>query len=158
MHQNLIAGSALVTMLDARRLHVVHTESEMPSEILDLDYTQTAFGGRRAWFVCSKLGCGMRVAVLHATQRGFRCRHCMRLSYASTHEQPFDRVLRRIRTARFRLGASSPNLMEPFPEKPPGMHQRTYRAIETKELLSWSALQRHAIALTDNRQSPLKAP
>lgn len=124
-HQGAQPGRAMVTMLDAQRLHIIHFESDMPAEILDLTHTATAFGGQRAWFLCSKLGCGKRVAVLHATSKGFRCRHCTHLVYGSQFEQAADRALRRARQIRYKLGGGS-NLIQPFPPRPKGMHHSTY--------------------------------
>jgi hypothetical protein len=135
-HTGAQHGSATVTMLDIERLHIVHFESDMPAEILDLTYTATAFGGQRAWFLCSKLGCGKRVAVLHATPKGFRCRHCTHLVYSSQFEQPNDRVLRRARMIRERLGGSR-NLFDPFPSRPRGMHSIIYDKLLKQEMQFW---------------------
>lgn len=126
----------MVTMPDVGRLHIVHFDTDMPAEILELSYTATAFGGRRAWFQCSKLGCGKRVAVLHATPTGFRCRHCTHLGYASKFNQPRDRAMQGVRKIRERLGGGH-NLLEPFPEKPKGMHWRTYDVLFAGEVAFW---------------------
>lgn len=131
--QGQIPGHAVVTMLDSKRLQITHHDSDMPEEILDLSYSATAFGGRRAWFVCSKLGCGKRVAVLHAAIKGFRCRHCSHLAYKSQLEQPYDRLLRQARRARHRVGGND-NILLPFPEKPKGMHWCTYDALVQQEM------------------------
>jgi hypothetical protein len=142
-HTGPLPGSALVTMLDASRLHVMHYDSDMPAEVLDLDYTPTQFGGRRAWFVCSKLGCGRRVAILHATPKGFRCRHCTHLDYGSQFEQPYDRLLRKMRRIRHRLGGGT-NLIEPFSAKPKGMHWKEYDLLIRQERECWQALSARA--------------
>ncbi|MDP1524906.1 MAG: hypothetical protein Q8M20_03785 [Rhodocyclaceae bacterium] len=138
-HQGALPGKAMVTMLDAERLHIVHFESDMPEEILDLSYTATAFGGRRAWFQCTKLGCGRRVAVLHTTPEGFRCRHCTHLVYGSPFEQPYDRLLRRMRRIRHRLGGGN-NLIESPPVKPKGMHWKRYGELIRTEAEHWQAI------------------
>ncbi len=137
-------GSALATLLDAERLHIVHFNANMPAEVLDLTYTRTAFGGKRAWFVCSKLGCGKRVAILHATSKGLRCRHCTHLAYGSQVEQPYDRSLRAARRVRYRLGGSS-NLLEAFPDKPKGMHQTNYASLMLRENQLWRQIQNVAM-------------
>lgn len=131
--QDQLAGHAVVTMLDSNRLQITHHDSDMPEEILDLSYSETAFGGQRAWFVCSKLGCGKRVAVLHAAIKGFRCRHCSHLAYQSQLEQPYDRLLRQVRRARHHVGGDN-NILAPFPTKPKGMHWRTYDALAQQEM------------------------
>lgn len=137
--QESLPGSSMVTMLDAGRLHLTHFGVELPPEILDLTYTVTPFAGRRAWFACSQLGCGKRVAILHATPKGFRCRHCTHLVYGSQFEQPHDRLLRRMRKLRSRVGGSI-NLVDPFPGKPKGMHWMVYDKLLMRELHFWQAL------------------
>lgn len=131
--QGQLAGHAVVTMLDPKRLQITHHDTGMPDEILDLSYSATAFGGQRAWFVCSKLGCGKRVAVLHAAIKGFRCRHCSHLAYKSQLEQPYDRLLRQARRARHRVGGDN-NILAPLPPKPKGMHWRTYDRLASHEM------------------------
>ena len=53
------------------------------------------------------------------------CRACHDLAYASECESGEDRLRRRARTIRRRLGGSA-NLLDPFPDKPKGMHRSTY--------------------------------
>jgi hypothetical protein len=57
--------------------------------------------------------------------RYFLCRHCYDLRYESQREDKMDRALRRAQKIRKRLGGSA-NMMEPFPEKPKGIHVKTY--------------------------------
>ena len=58
-------------------------------------------------------------------QKSFLCRHYDDLSYQSQRENEMNRALRRAQKIRQRLGGSA-NMMEPFPEKPKGMHHETY--------------------------------
>jgi hypothetical protein len=55
----------------------------------------------------------------------FACRHCYRLAYASQQESAHQRGLGKSQKIRMRLGGS-PNMLEEFPDKPKGMHRRTY--------------------------------
>jgi hypothetical protein len=92
-------------------------------------WTPCNFGGKRRWFVCPGVVygryCGRRVAKLYLKQRYFLCRHCHSLTYGSQQESHRDRALRRARNIRRRLGGSA-NMTQPFPDKPKGMHWRTY--------------------------------
>jgi hypothetical protein len=92
-------------------------------------WTPCAFGGRRPWFRCDAYSdgqyCGWRVALLHSVGGPFACRHCQRLTYASQNETRTLRNIRRARKIRMRLGGGF-SFAEPFPEKPPRMHWRTY--------------------------------
>ena len=94
-------------------------------EPVSLSWTACNFGGERPWFVCPGAGCGWRVAVLYGPGRYFLCRHCYELVYGSQREDKTQRALRRAQKIRKRLGGSD-NMMEPFPEKPKGMHLNTY--------------------------------
>ena len=100
-------------------------EREDVSEPVPLSWTACNFGGERPWFICPGAGCGRRVAVLYGPRRYFLCRHCYELVYESQWENEMHRALRRARVIRERLGGSA-NMMEPFPEKPKGMHHDTY--------------------------------
>jgi hypothetical protein len=94
-------------------------------EPVPLEWTPCNFGGERPWFVCPGAGCGRRVAVLYGPGRYFLCRHCYGLSYQSQREDKMHRALRRAQKIRQRLGGTA-NMMEPFPDKPNGMHHDTY--------------------------------
>jgi hypothetical protein len=94
-------------------------------ETVELDWTPCNFGGERPWFICPGAGCGRRVAVLYGPGHYFLCRHCYDLPYESQNENEMYRALRRAQKIRDRLGGSV-NMMEPFPDKPKGMHWSTY--------------------------------
>lgn len=97
-------------------------EWEDVEQRVSLSYTSANFGGERPWFVCPH--CHRRCGKLYGGSR-FYCRKCWGLTYASQRERPHDRLLTRVQDLRTRLGGS-PNMLELFPEKPKGMHWRTY--------------------------------
>jgi hypothetical protein len=103
-------------------------EWEDVKEPVPLTWTACNFGGERPWFICPGAGCGRRVAVLYGPGRYFLCRHCYDLVYESQREDGMNRALRRAQAIRERLGGSA-NMMEPFPEKPNGMHLDTYMSM-----------------------------
>jgi hypothetical protein len=94
-----------------------------------ITWTPCSLGGRRPWFRCDAYYrgryCGRRVALLYSGGGPFACRHCRRLAYASQNETPTLRAINRVRKIRMRLGGGF-SFAEPFPEKPPRMHWRTY--------------------------------
>jgi len=94
-----------------------------------IEWTPCRFGGERPWFVCSvaanRVYCGRSVTKLYGAGRLFACRHCYRLAYASQQESAHRRGLGKSQKIRMRLGGS-PNMLEEFPDKPKGMHWRTY--------------------------------
>jgi hypothetical protein len=87
------------------------------------------FGGERPWFVCSVASngvyCGRLVTKLYGAGQLFACRHCYRLAYASQQESAHQRGLGKSQKIRMQLGGSA-NMLEEFPNKPKGMHWRTY--------------------------------
>jgi hypothetical protein len=103
-------------------------EWEEVREPVPLSWTACNFGGERPWFTCPGAGCGRRVALLYGPGRYFLCRHCYDLTYESQRESEMHRALRRAQTIRERLGGSA-NMRKPFPEKPKGMHWKTYERL-----------------------------
>jgi hypothetical protein len=101
------------------------TEWEEVQEPVELDWTPCTFGGEKPWFICPGAGCDRRVAVLYGPGRYFLCRHCYDLVYQSQRDNKMYRALHRAQKIRERLGGSA-NMMEPFPEKPKGMHHDSY--------------------------------
>jgi hypothetical protein len=118
---------AVVLLYRARSL--LATEWKAMEQRVPITWTNCHVGGRRPWFICpvhrNGRYCGQRVAVLYAAGELFACRRCYDLAYASQQEKPRFRNLRKLQKIRIRLGGS-PDPFEPFPEKPPGMHRRTY--------------------------------
>jgi hypothetical protein len=92
-------------------------------------WTPCRFGGERPWFICSVYAndtyCGRQVAKLYDAGRLFACRHCYRLAYASQQESAHRRGLWKAQKIRMRLGGSA-SMLDNFPDKPKGMHWRTY--------------------------------
>ena len=94
-----------------------------------ITWTACHLGGSRPWFICSVHSngryCGRRVAVLYIAGELFACRRCYGLAYASQREALHHRGVGKAQKIRMRLGGS-PNMFEEFPDKPKGMHWRTY--------------------------------
>jgi hypothetical protein len=94
-----------------------------------IGWTPCRFGGDRPWFVCSVASngvfCGRRVIKLYGAGRLFACRHCYRLAYTSQQESAHESGLWKSQKIRMRLGGSA-SMADLFPEKPKGMHWRTY--------------------------------
>jgi hypothetical protein len=103
-------------------------EWEEVREPVPLAWTACNFGGQRPWFVCPGAGCGRRVANLYGPGRYFLCRHCYDLVYESQRENGMYRALHKAQAIREGLGGSA-NMMEPFPERPKGMHWSTYNRL-----------------------------
>jgi hypothetical protein len=133
-------GGTDITRFNALRHGVLSRYTVLPWEstdeyravveaLVDIEWTSCRLGGERPWFVCSVAAngvyCGRRVTKLYGAGRLFACRHCYRLAYASQQESAHQRGLGKSQKIRMRLGGS-PNMLEEFPDKPKGMHRRTY--------------------------------
>jgi hypothetical protein len=113
-----------------------------------LVWTRCHLGGARPWFRCSatvgERPCGRRVAKLFwCGAPVFGCRQCCGLAYRSQQEIPRHRAIRRAQKLRMRLSGSA-NLLEPFPERPGGMHRITYYRLSAKAMEAqqrWIALE-----------------
>jgi len=102
-----------------------------------LEWTPCNYGGTRVWFRCPIWSCGRRVAVLYGNGM-FACRQCHQLAYESQREQPYSRALSHAQAIVERLSGA---WADGFPDKPKGMHWRTYsglfREYEDAQHRSW---------------------
>jgi hypothetical protein len=105
------------------------TEWKSVEQRVPITWTPCHLGGHRPWFICSVYSrgryCGRRVALLYAPGELFACRRCYDLAYESQHEAVHNRGLGKAQKIRMRLGGS-PSMLAHFPDKPRGMHWRTY--------------------------------
>ncbi len=121
--RGFVYGDRLI--LSYRHRSGLGSEWEDVKEPVSLEWTPCNFGGERPWFLCPGVRCGRRAAVLYGPGKYYLCRHCYDLRYESQREDKKDRALRRAQKIRMRLGGSA-NMLEPFPERPKGMHHDTY--------------------------------
>ena len=94
------------------------------------DRTPCNYGGHRTWFRCPR--CGKRVALLYGAGKLFLCRHCYDLAYGSQQETMSDRLMRKQRKIRERLGADM-DLFITIWQKPKGMHWKTFGRLRQEE-------------------------
>jgi hypothetical protein len=112
-------------------------------EPVHFDWTPCHYGGERLWFLCPD--CEHRVAVLYSAGIRFLCRKCSRLPYACQNETLQDRMIRKSRKIRRRLGASE-SLFDAIYTRPKGMHRRTFQRLRAEaqatEDISWAETRR----------------
>ena len=106
------------------RLHYNHEDKPVDYRVL-LSTTRPYFGGVRWWFVCPVNS--SRAAKLHLPSGSniFASRQAFDLAYPSQNETVSDRMLTKAQDIRRNLGGSA-SLLDPFPDKPKGMHWATY--------------------------------
>ena len=120
-------------------------EWEKVRQEVPIDWTPCRFGGQRPWFVCSVCSngryCGRRVTKLYGAGKLFACRHCYNLAYASQNEDRCGRLLLKSQRIQHQLGGEVGSAYG-FPDKPKGMHWKTYERLyakyEAAELAGWA--------------------
>jgi hypothetical protein len=105
-----------------------------------LNWSRPYFGGRRYWFCCP--GTGERSAILFLPLGGhrFMSRAAYRLGYACQRESRSDRLMRKARKLHRELGGDGEALGQDAPDKPKGMHWRTYE----HKVARWQAAEERA--------------
>ncbi len=112
---------------DYLTLQYTYNKTENVSQKIYFTYTPCNYGEKRVWFSCPF--CGKRCAVIYSGGKHFACRACCDLTYAICNKHPRDRPLIKANKLRKIIGAS-PGMVNPLPEKPKGMHQKTWTRIK----------------------------
>jgi len=99
---------------------------------LDFAYSDTPFGGRRAWWACP--GCGRRCGILYGPV--FVCRRCAGLDYYQTQQNgsQMTTIENRLYRLRRKLGQTDGAIREWLPERPRYMHHKTYARLAAEYL------------------------
>jgi hypothetical protein len=110
-------------------------------EFVAISWEPCRFGGQRPYFHCPT--CWRRVLQLYGNAR-YLCRTCQNLSYPSQRKSPVDRAFSRADAIRDRLGGLA-GIANPFPDKPKGMHWKTYERLERKACQAVNVINAYAI-------------
>jgi hypothetical protein len=98
------------------------------------------FGGVRWWWLCPRC-CRRRATLYQLGGSPWACRCCLPLTYASRREYEWHRAERRLRTLAVRLGIPPDAAHEwdspECPDKPNGMHWRTYERLADEWATVW---------------------
>ena len=114
-----------ITRMELARFTVrLHFNGRASSQSIRVSWTRLHFGGERPWFHCSF--CEKRVAKLYCGLGCYYCRACVGSPiYASQAKSSQSRIHFEACKLRLRLGGQAA-LTKPFPDRPRGMHRRTY--------------------------------
>jgi hypothetical protein len=127
-----VEAQRLILSYRIRRSGGEWRDVEQPTPVV---WVPCRFGGERPYFACPGLVngglCRRRVSKLYGAGTYFLCRHRCRLAYASQREDRYDRALRQANNIRVRLGGN-PGMALVFPERPKGMHRRTYERLQSE--------------------------
>lgn len=92
---------------------------------VSLTWTSCTYGGRRPWFLCPR--CSRRVAKVYLHRGRWGCRECFDLAYQTQREDALGRVYAKEHRIFRKLDERDPRgQLLPLPERPKGMHWRTY--------------------------------
>jgi hypothetical protein len=130
-------------LLDYRTRATGETDWTDVREVVLLEWTPCHYGGERIWCRCP--GCGSRCAVLYSMHGRFLCVPCNKLAYSTTRADRLYRLNERGEKITDRLGVEREWVLQWLvaPEKPKGMHWRTYDRLRRE----WEAI--HAAANAD---------
>jgi len=104
------------------------TRTQIPlvyHERILLGRTPCNIGGERLWLTCPSDACQRLVKSLFISREGFRCRHCLDLTYPSQREHWADRQFRKADAIRRKLGWEL-GFIHGLGPKPRNMHHQTY--------------------------------
>jgi len=123
------------TVTDAELTHDTRPVAEEPGRTtyrVRFTTTRPHFGGERWWFRCPRTWERVSKLYLPLGGREFWSRGAYRLGYGCQRESRRDRLLRRARKINLRLGGDG--CLWGIPDKPKGMHGRTYERLALRLL------------------------
>ena len=91
--------------------------------------TPCRFGGWRWWWICPLTGQMAGILHLPPGEAMFACRRAYRLAYASERESGLASTHSRQQRIFKKLGSSYRQFGQPAPDRPKGMHRRTYEGL-----------------------------
>lgn len=128
-HSASIGYEANLMHPDDAWMRLKYTRNDKPENYtVRLTTTRPNFGGVRWWFICPARN--IRTAKLYLASGGdwFASRQAYGMAYRSQNECREDRQANRAHNLRRKLGGVA-GFDRPFPEKPKGMHWKTYKCI-----------------------------
>jgi hypothetical protein len=125
----MLSWPGIVKIRAARYLILLELRNQLAPQQIRVSWTRCHFGGLRPWLHCL---CGRRVARLFKGLGGYYCRQCFdNPPYASQSKSTQSRLHFEACKLRLRLGGIA-SLTAPFPERPRGMHRRTYARLRRR--------------------------
>ena len=113
----------------SRYLVLVEWHDRQDPQQIRVSWTACHLGGSRPWLHCP---CGRRVARLFKGLATYNCRQCFdNPRYASQSKSTQGRRHFEACKLRLRLGGIA-SLTAPFPERPRGMHRKTYERLRRR--------------------------
>ena len=123
---------AVRKMRAARYLVQVELHNQIVPLQIRISWTRCHLGGERPWMHCPY--CEKRAAKLLRGMGGYCCRACIgNPLYASQAKSTHGRRHFEICKIRLQLNGNA-SLLEPFPERPRGMHRKTYDRLKARAL------------------------
>ena len=119
----------IVQIRATRYLIQLKLKNQVVPQQIRVSWTRCHYGGARPWLHCL---CGRRVAKLFKGLGGYYCRQCFdNPRYASQTKSTQGRLHFEACKLRLRLGGIA-SLTQPFPERPRGMHRKTYERLRRR--------------------------
>jgi len=135
--QPFLRWPGIARMRVAKFLILLEMQNQATRQRIPVSWTRCRYGGTRPWLICQ---CGRRVLRLFKALPGYYCRQCFdNARYASQCKSLQGRLHFQACKLRLRLGGVA-SLTAPFPERPRGMHRRTFERLRRRAELLESGL------------------
>jgi hypothetical protein len=120
----------IAKMVVRRYLVTLRLHGQLSPQLVPISWTRVHLGGQRPWLHCPH--CEGRVAKLYRGMGGYFCRACVgNPFYASQSKSAQGR--RHFQACKLRLLLDGEaRLSAPFPQRPRGMHRRTYERLRRR--------------------------